>query len=45
MLVPDAADVDAARRRIDAAGIAHELYDEGLLVRDPAGNALVIAVG
>jgi catechol 2,3-dioxygenase len=45
MLVPDAADVDAARARIEAAGVAHEPYDGGLLVRDPAGNALVIAVG
>ncbi|MBN1528280.1 MAG: VOC family protein [Thermoleophilaceae bacterium] len=32
----------AARERVEAAGIAAEEHPEGLLVRDPFGNALVL---
>jgi catechol 2,3-dioxygenase len=43
VFVPAAADVDAAARRIRAAGVEAEPRDAGLLVRDPSGNALLIA--
>jgi catechol 2,3-dioxygenase len=41
--LPTGADVDAARARIERAGIAHEPRGAGLLTRDPDGNALSIA--
>ena len=41
--LPRAIDVDAARARIERAGVAYEPHGAGLLVRDPDGNALSIA--
>ncbi len=41
--VPRAADVDAVRERLEHAGIAFEPRAAGLLVRDPAGNTVLIA--
>ena len=46
VLVPDADALDDLERRLAAAGIAAERdAGGGLVVRDPAGNALVVAVG
>lgn len=36
-------DVEPVRERIRAAGVDHEELDEGLLVRDPWSNALLLA--
>jgi catechol 2,3-dioxygenase len=35
-------DVDAIRARIEAAGIAYVTRDDGLLVRDPVGNGVLL---
>ena len=41
----DTADeVSDVRRRVEAAGLAIEAYENGFLVRDPSGNAVVIEV-
>jgi catechol 2,3-dioxygenase len=42
--VPREADVRAAGERFERAGIAAERTREGLLARDPSGNAVLIAV-
>lgn len=44
--LPDAADVEAVRARIERAGIDYEHADAAkeLLVRDPSGNAVAIAL-
>ena len=41
--LPRAIDVDAARARIERAGVAYEPREAGLLARDPDGNAVAIA--
>ena len=41
-VLPAAADVDAARERLERAGYAVEARDGGFLVRDPWGTALVV---
>jgi catechol 2,3-dioxygenase len=41
--LPRAADVDTVRGRIERAGHPYEQREDGLLVRDPAGNAALIA--
>jgi catechol 2,3-dioxygenase len=43
LVVPDDIDLDAIRRRIDDAQVSYEARDDGLLVQDPAGNALLVS--
>jgi catechol 2,3-dioxygenase len=43
--LPGQADLDAVRERVAAAGVPAEERPGGLLVRDPAGNALLLTVG
>ena len=43
LLVPDQGERDAAVQRLEQAGHAIESTDGGPLVRDPSGNALVLA--
>jgi catechol 2,3-dioxygenase len=42
--LPGVTEVRAVRERARRAGIAYELRETGLLARDPAGNAVLIAV-
>jgi catechol 2,3-dioxygenase len=42
LLVPGRAEVEAIRRRIDDAGLAYQAESDGLLLHDPAGNALLV---
>jgi catechol 2,3-dioxygenase len=43
VILPTPADVAAVRGRSESAGITAELRDDGLLVHDPSGNALLIS--
>jgi catechol 2,3-dioxygenase len=45
ILVPDAAERDRVADRVSDAGGDAEPRDAGVLVRDPAGNGLLVAVG
>lgn len=45
LLLPDATALEAARLRLEAAGARVESQDDALLVRDPSGNAMRLAVG
>jgi len=40
--VPDAEAVQTVRGRLDEAGMPFEIRDNGLLFRDPSGNALLL---
>jgi catechol 2,3-dioxygenase len=44
LYLPSGADMQAVRERIEHAGVGYESYETGLLVGDPAGNAVLIAV-
>ncbi len=44
VLVPSAGDLEALRARLAASGVRYDDRADGLLARDPAGNALVLAV-
>ena len=44
ILVPDAAERDRVAARVADAGQEPEQRDEGVLVRDPSGNALLLAI-
>jgi catechol 2,3-dioxygenase len=43
--VPGEADVDAVRERLERAETAYERRRQSVLVRDPSGNAVLLAVG
>jgi catechol 2,3-dioxygenase len=43
VVLPDAAERDRVAARVDAAGQPPEEREDGLLVRDPSGNALLLA--
>ena len=43
IVVPDAAERDRIAARVVAAGQEPEIREDGVLVRDPAGNALLLA--
>jgi catechol 2,3-dioxygenase len=45
LMLPDARERDVVLERVERAGLAPERAVEGTLVRDPSGNALVLAVG
>jgi catechol 2,3-dioxygenase len=42
IVLPEAADVDAVRERVEAAGVDSEDSDAGFLARDPWNNAVVL---
>jgi catechol 2,3-dioxygenase len=41
--LPSEGDVDALRERVERGGVAFERREAGLVVRDPSGNALLVA--
>lgn len=44
ILVPDRAELDRVAGRVADAGQEPEPWDEGVLVRDPSGNALLLSI-
>jgi catechol 2,3-dioxygenase len=42
VLLPDEAEVARVRERVEQTGTEVEVRDDGTLVRDPSGNALVL---
>ncbi len=45
LLMPDNDALEAVRARLSAAGITLDAQDEGMLVRDPSGNGILLRVG
>lgn len=45
LLLPDVTALEAVRARLSAAGITVDAQDEGVLVRDPSGNGILLRVG
>lgn len=44
LLLPDTTALEAVRARLSAAGITVDAQDEGVLVRDPSGNGILLRV-